>query len=154
VQRLRRPSNATALAAVATAIALASAWHTGDRMWRHLGEQGRVYGNYTDEQRRHAAIDSMGMPSDIFDWYRQFVVRGDRIYYQVRASGYSSFFDLPTAIRYVGAYYLLPALPAKDLADATVVITFFDDPKALGVSYVTQQQAGIQPIFVSRIKAP
>ena len=64
MERLARPSAATALAALATAIALASAWHSGERMWRHLDEQRRVYGNYTDAQRRHAAIDTMGLPSE------------------------------------------------------------------------------------------
>jgi hypothetical protein len=139
---------------VATVIALASAWHTAERMWRHLDEQRRVYANYTDTQRRHAPLDAMGVPSDIFDFYRQYLVRGDRVYFQVRESGYSAFYDLPTAIRFAGHYYLLPAIQAKDLADATVVVTFFDDPGRLPVRYVTQQQAGIQPIFVSRIRAP
>jgi hypothetical protein len=154
VQRISRPSAATALAALATVIALASVWHTGERMWRHLDEQRRVYGNYTETQRRHAPLDTMGVPSDIFDFYRQYVGRGDRIHFQVRESGFSSFYDLPTAIRFAGHYYLLPAIQAKDLRDATVVVTFFDDPRRLPVRYATQQQAGIQPIFVSRIRAP
>ena len=94
------------------------------------------------------------MPADIFDFYRQYVGRGDRVYFQVRESGFSSFVDLPTAIHYVGRYYLLPAIEATRLDDATVVVTFFDDPKRLHVRYITQQQAGIQPIFVSRIRAP
>jgi hypothetical protein len=49
---------------------------------------------------------------------------------------------------------LLPALQAVKLEDATVVVTFFEDPKLLRVRFLTQQQAGLQPIFVSRIKAP
>jgi hypothetical protein len=154
VERLRRPSAATALAAFATAIALASAWHSGERMWRHLGEQRRVYSDYTDVQRRHAAIDTMGLPSDIFDFYKQYVAKGDRVYFQIRESGFSQYFTLQEAVRAAGRWYLLPALEATDLDDATVVVTFFDDPKLLRARYVTQQQAGVQPIFVSRIKAP
>jgi hypothetical protein len=154
VERLRRPSAATVLAAVATVIALASVWHSGEGMWRHLDEQRRVYGNYTDVERRHAAIDEIGLPSDIFDFYKQFVGKGDRVYFQIRESGFSQFFTLQEAVRAAGRWYLLPALEATDLDDATVVVTFFDDPKLLRVRYVTQQQAGLQPIFVSRIKAP
>jgi hypothetical protein len=139
---------------VVTAIALASAWHSGERMWRHLQEQRRVYGAYTDVERRHALITSMGLPADIFDFYRQYVGRGDRIYYQVQESGLGRFIDQPTAVRYAGRYYLLPALEATKLEDATVVVTFFEDPKLLRVPFVTQQQAGLQPIFVSRIRPP
>ena len=137
-----------------TAIALASAWHSGERAWRHLDGQRRVYASYSDVQRRHALITTMGLPGDIFDFYRQFVGRGDRVYYQVQESGLGRFLDQPTAVRYVGRYYLLPALEATKLEDATVVVTFFEDPKLLRVPFVTQQQAGLQPIFVSRIRAP
>ena len=48
---------------------------------------------------------------------------------------------------------MLPAIEATRLDGATVVVTFFDDPKQLHVRYITQQQAGLQPIFVSRIRA-
>ena len=149
-----RPSPATALATLATAIALASAWHSGGHMWRSLDTGHRLYGAYTDAQRRHAPIDGLGLPSDVFDFYAQYVGPGDRVYFQTRASGYSSFVDLPTAVRYAGRFYLLPALEARDVADATVVVTFFDDPSSLHVRYATQRQAGLQPIFVSRIRGP
>ena len=123
-------------------------------MWRLLGREQRTYAVYTDVQRRHAPIDAMGLSSDIFDFYRQYVVKGDRVYFQVRESGFSSFLDYQTAFAYAGRYYLLPALQTTDLKDATVVVTYFEDPKQLHVRYVTQQRAGLQPIFVSRIRAP
>ena len=149
-----RPSPATALATLATAIALASAWHSGGYMWRSLDQSHRTYRTYTDVQRRHAAIDAFDLPGDVFDFYADYVGRGDRVYLQTRESGLSSFIDLPTAVRYAARFYLLPAVQTNDLADATVVVTFFDDPSLLHVRYVTQRQAGLQPIFVSRIKAP
>jgi hypothetical protein len=154
VQRLRRPSLATALAVLATVVALASVVHSSRHVWHHLIDQHRVYGSYSDTQRRHAPIDSLGLPSDIFDFYRQYVVPGDRVYFQVRESGFSQFLDYQTAFGYVGRYYFLPARQATDLKDATVVVTYFEDPKQLHVPYITQQQAGLQPIYVSRIKAP
>lgn len=149
-----RPSLATALVALATAIALASAWHSGGERWRKLREGHRAYSSYTEIDRRHAPIDAMGLPSDIFDFYAEHVERGDRVYVQVREGGFSAFMDLPTAVRYAARFYLLPALQTNDLEDATVVVTFFDDPSRLNIRYVTQAQAGAQPIFVSRIRAP
>jgi hypothetical protein len=154
VQRLRRPSPATALAALATVVALASVLHSGGHVWRHLVNQHRVYATYSDTQRRHAPIDALGLPSDLFDFYRQFIVPGDRVYFQVKEGGYSQFLDYPTAFKYVGRFYFLPALEATDVKDATVVVTYFEDPKALHLRYLTQRQAGVQPIYVSRIRSP
>jgi hypothetical protein len=154
VQRLPRLSPATVLAALATVVALASALHSGPHMWRALEREGKIYGRYTDTERRHAPVEALDLPPDFFDFYRDYVGKGDRIYFQVRESGFSQFYDLPEAVRLVGHYYLLPAVDAVELDDATVVVTFFDDPKLLRVRYVTQQQAGLQPIYVSRIRAP
>lgn len=152
--RRRRPSPATALAALATAIALASACHSGGHMWRSLDGSHSLCAAYTDAQPRHAALDAVGLPGDVFDYYADRVGRGDRIYFQSREGGLGAFVDLPTAVRYAGRFYLLPAVQAHDLADANVVVSFFDDPNLLPARYVTQQQAGLQPIFVSRISAP
>jgi hypothetical protein len=154
VQRFRRPKPATALAALATVIALASAWHSGPGRWRQLDRQERQYGAYTDTQRRRAPLEALGLPADIFDFYRQYLVKGDRVYFQVRPSGFSSLLDYQTAFAYGGRYYFLPALQATDLKDATVVVSYFEDPSRLHVHYLTQQRAGLQPIFVSRIRAP
>jgi hypothetical protein len=123
-------------------------------MWRSLTDAREHYAAFTDTQRERAPVDGMGLPGDIFDWYRQYVVRGDRVYFHIRESGLSSFVDLPTAVRYAGRYYLLPALQATKLEDATVVVTFFEDPKLLRVPFITEQQAGLQPVFVSRIRPP
>src|SRR6476659_791109 len=97
-----------------------------------------MYGAYSETQRAHAPIDALGLPSDIFDFYRQYLDRGDRVYFQVRPSGFSSFLDYQTAVP----------------KDATVVVTYFEDPSRLHLRYVTQQRAGLQPVFVSRIRAP
>src|SRR4051812_16403913 len=93
VQRPRRPSPATALAVLATVVALASALPSAPHVGPPLVVQQRVYAAYTDTQREHAPIDGLGLPSDIFDFYRQYVVPGDRVYFQVRESGFSQFLD-------------------------------------------------------------
>ena len=135
-------------------LGLASVVHTATDVWRHLAREQRQYGAHTDTRRRRAPIDALGLPGDVFDSYRRYVGRGGRVYFQVRDSGFSSFYDLPTAVRFAAHYYLLPAIEAESLGDATVVVTFFDDPNRVGVEYVTQRQAGLQPIFVSRIRSP
>ena len=57
MQRLRRPSAATALATLATAVALASALHAGPDMWRALDRERRVYADYTETERERASVE-------------------------------------------------------------------------------------------------
>jgi hypothetical protein len=147
-------SRASILAALATLVALASVWHSGRHMWESLERSYDTYSAFSDVQRRHAAIEALGLNPEVFDFYARYVVPGDRIYYQVQESGLGRFVDLPTAVRYVGHFYLLPAVEARDLDDATVVVTLFEDPAKLGRRFVTQQRAGLQPFLVSRISAP
>ena len=80
--------------------------------------------------------------------------RGDRIYFQVKPSGFGRFFDLPSIVAAVGRFYLLPAVQVPDLREATVVLSYFADPSLLHIHFPIQSRAGLQPIFVSRIKTP
>ena len=82
------------------------------------------------------------------------LAKGDRIYFQVQQSGFSSFMDLPTAVETAGRYYLLPAVQVTDLRKATVVVSWLADPGLLHVHFVTQKRLGLQLMFVSRIRAP
>jgi hypothetical protein len=94
------------------------------------------------------------LPADVFDWYTTLLAPGDRAYYQVVQSGFSSFVDVPTAFALTAHYYLLPAVQVTDLKDATVVVSYKADPSQLHEHFITQQRAGLQLYFVSRIKAP
>jgi hypothetical protein len=123
-------------------------------MWKRIGDDYRTFSAYTPEQRQHAVLDNIPLPADIFDFYKQYVTRGDRVYYQVQQSGFGYWADLPTAVSSAGRWYLLPAVEASSLKDATVVVSYFADPNQLGIHYITQVRAGLQPIFVSRIKTP
>jgi len=69
-------------------------------------------------------------------------------------SGLGPDLDLPSAVAAAGRFYLLPAVQATSLADATVVVSYFEDPSLLHLRFVTQVQAGEQPLYVSRIRAP
>jgi hypothetical protein len=137
-----------------TALALASAWHSGGHVWKRLGDERRQYAAYSEAQRAHAVIDNVGLHSDVFDFYRDRVGRGDRMYFDVAPGGYGEFFDLPGIIAAIGEYYLLPAVRVPDLRNATVVLSYNADPSKLGVRFLTQDRAGQQLIFVSRISLP
>jgi hypothetical protein len=149
-----RLSLPAALVLAATAVALASVLHSGPHMWRTLDREHERYAAYSETERRHAALRQLGLPGEVFDYYARYVGRGDRVYYQVQVSGLGPFLDLPKAVAYAGRFYLLPAVQARNLDDASVVVTFHEDPSRLGVPFITQQQAGLQPLYVSRISAP
>jgi hypothetical protein len=137
-----------------TALALYSAWHSGGHTWNRLAAERREFAAYTEAQRAHAVIDEVGLKSDVFDFFRDRLVRGDRMYFDVAPGGYGEFFDLPGIVAALGEYYLLPAAHVAGLKDATVVLSFNADPARLGVRFLTQDRAGEQLIFVSRAKFP
>jgi hypothetical protein len=139
------------LAAVATAVALYSAWHSGGHVWRGFGADYRTYSAYSDLERRHAPLDRIPLPSDVFDFYAEQLERGDRIYFQVEPVPFGNYLDLPGIIAAAGDFYLLPAVQVTDPRDATVVLSFRQDPKALGLRYSNQARYGSQSIYVSRI---
>ena len=152
--RPTRDRLAVGAAAAATIVALLSAWHSGRHMWRLLGTERRVYGAYSDVDRRRAPVTQLELPADTFDWYASFLARGDRAYYQVLQSGFSHDFDLPALFGYAARFYLLPAVEETDPSKATVVVSYHADPSQLPLRYLTQKRAGLQPIFVSRVRAP
>jgi hypothetical protein len=143
----------TAIVAAATMLALASAWHSGRHMWHRLVSDYHTYAAMTPTERKHAPLAELDLDGNVFDWYAQYVARGDRIYYQVLPSGLGTM-DLPTAVRYAGAFYLLPAAEVSDPKQATVIVSFMADPTFLHLRFLTQQRSGLQPIFVSRVRAP
>ena len=115
----------------------------------------RTYAAYTDAQRRHAPIDGLGCPATSSTSTASTSCRGDRVYFQVlreRLQPVPRPADRPFRSR--AASTCCPAVQATDLKDATVVVSYFEDPKLLHVRFITQQRAGLQPIFVSRIRAP
>ena len=139
--------------AAATVFALVSAWHSGRHMWHRLAEDYHTYASYTRLERKHAPLAKLELDGNIFDWYAKYVGRGDRVYYQVLPSGLGTL-DLPTAVRFAGSFYLLPAVQVTDPKQATVVVSFMADPKFLHLHFITQQRSGLQPIFVSRVRGP
>jgi hypothetical protein len=142
------------VAGAATAVALASAWHSGGHVWRELGAQRVVYGGYSDVQRERAPLAQIPLPTGIFDFFRENVRPGDRVYFQVRKAPFSDFFTLPQIISAAGRYDLLPARQVTDLRDATVVVSWLADPKRLPARFVSHARYGLRSIYVSRIAEP
>lgn len=99
-------------------------------------------------------VTTFNMSGDIFDFFNRYLVKGDRVYFQVMPSGYTSELNLPEAVAALGRFYLLPAVQTQSLKDATVVVSYYADPGLLHVKFLTQVRAGLQTLFVSRIKAP
>ena len=141
------------MTAAGIVLALASSWHSGRHMWHRLSSDYRAYAGWSDTERRHAPLAELELDGNVFDWYRQYVGRGDRVYFQVLPSGLGTM-DLPTAVRYGGSFYLLPAVEVTDPRRATVVVSFMADPSFLHLHFITQQRSGLQPIYVSRVRGP
>jgi len=86
-----------------------------------------------------------------FDWYRTYLHPDDRYYVQIEPAAFSTFVDKDTLVRRVAQLYLLPSLETRDLNDATVVLSWDDDPSRLHLRFATQVRLGEQLFFVSRI---
>jgi hypothetical protein len=142
------------LAAVATALALLSAWHSVGHMRNVLDGERVTYAAMTPAERRRLPVTHAQLDGQIFDFFAARLVYRDRVYIQVMPSGYSPAFDLPSIVSALGRWYFLPAMQTTDLSKATVVVSYFEDPALLNRKYITQVRAGLQPLWVSRISAP
>jgi hypothetical protein len=136
------------LAAVATAFALLSAWHSVGHMRNILGGEHTTYAAMTPAERRQLPVTHAELDGGIFDFFTAYLVHGDRVFIQVMPSGYSPAFDLPSIVSALGRWYFLPAMQTTDLANATVVVSYFEDPSLLHRKYITQVRAGLQPLWV------
>lgn len=142
------------LAGVATVLALLTAWHSIGHMRHLLGRERASYAALTPDQRRREPITAAGLDGQIFDFFNHYLSKGDRVYFQVMPSGFSSDYDLPTIVQALGRFYFLPAVQTSDLKHATVVVSYFEDPALLHQTFITQVRAGLQPLWVSRIRSP
>lgn len=150
---LRSVESLTARVAPLLLIALAALsglLHADDDM-RRLGDARARDAALTTTQRKHAPIDAMPLPANVFDFYRDQMRPRDRYYLQVLESGFGQFADLPTAVATMARFYLLPAVQVATLKEADVVLSWQADPGLLRVRFSEQHRAGLQLFFVSRI---
>lgn len=114
------------------------------------GEHDR-FASYTRLQRDQAFGALLPLQMSYFEWYRRYLQPGDRYFVQIEPAAFSEFIDKDTLVRRVAHLYLLPNVEAHDLNDATVVLSWDDDPNRLRLRYATQVRLGEQNFFVSRI---
>jgi hypothetical protein len=116
-----------------------------------LGRTRAVYGAMSEAERQRAFVSAVPLRTDIFDFYKTYLRPGDRYYIQIVNGPFGAYADKETAVRSVARLYLLPAVEARSLRDATVVLSWDTDPAALPLRYSRKIRAGAQLIFVSRI---
>lgn len=147
----RAPAFAT-LGLVATVVLLAvSVARDVPRSWSVMRSERAPFEGYTALQRDQAFGELLPLDMSYFEWYRRYLRPGDRYFVQVEPAAFSSFVDKDTLVRRVARLYLLPDLEAIDLAHASVVLSWDDDPGRLHVRFSSQVRLGRQLFFVSRI---
>jgi hypothetical protein len=142
---------ARAGAAAVAVVAVASVHVTFGRAWDLLTGFHRSGAAMTALQREHAPAESIPLPPDRFDHYRNWLRADDRYWLDVAPSGLSSHVDLPTAVAAVARFALLPAVQVADVDDASVVLSWDHDPGLLPLQYSEQHREGLQVVFVSRV---
>jgi hypothetical protein len=154
--RLGLPDGLRARLAVATtaltcAVAAVSALDGYRAIWDQLSVERARDAALTGKERERTPVTAIPLPVEVFEYYQAFLRPDDRVYFHVLESGFGAFVDLPTIVAAVGRFWLLPAVEAEDLDDATVVVSWERDPGELGLRFSEQHRAGQQLFFVSRI---
>ena len=145
------PTAARAAAvALFIAVAVFSVLNTYRHTWAVMYSDRITYDGLSPEERVHAPGDNIPLRMDIFDWYRDRLRREDRYFLLVQEGTFGTV-DYPTAVRTFGRFYLLPAVLVDDPLRATVILTWNEDPRSLGLPYTRIDQAGRQLIFAARL---
>lgn len=140
------------LASLAAAAALAYSVSIGvPHSWRLMRSEHARFASETPTGRAEAFGALVPLRMDIFEFWRAWLQRDDRYWIQIKNGAFGAFADKRLAVRTVAHLFLLPAVEANSLADATVVLSWDSDPGLLHLHYSQQERAGLQLIFVSRI---
>jgi hypothetical protein len=121
------------------------------RSWSVMRSERAPFVGYTALERDQAFGTLLPLAMSYFDWYREYLTPADRYFIQIEPAAFSSFVDKDTLVRRVAHLYLLPSLEATDLAHATVVLSWDDDPSRLHLRFSSQARLGQQLFYVSRI---
>lgn len=103
-------------------------------------------------ERNQAYGTLIPLRMDVFDFYRANLRPGDRYWVQVDPGAFSEFADKATVVRAVGRMALIPAVEVDRAEDADVILSWDKDPGLLPYEYSEQYRAGLQLLFVSRVK--
>jgi hypothetical protein len=138
-------------AAALAAIALASAALGAAKIWPRLADERARWADATPAEAARAIWSESPLPPALFDFYRAQLRPGDRYWVQARPAPETSL-EKPLLVRSYAAYWLLPAIQVRRLADATAVLSFRADPRALGVPLsATTRYPGNLRASVSRV---
>jgi hypothetical protein len=139
-------------AGLAVVAALAySGWRDVPHAWDVMRSQRAIYDGYTQAQRERAFGTRIPMPMDIFDFWRDGLLPGDRYWIQMPPMPFASDADKRYIARNIAHVYLLPAIEASSPKDATNILTWDADPATLHLHYAEQREAGLQLIYTSRV---
>jgi hypothetical protein len=103
-------------------------------------------------EREQAYGTRIPLRMDVFDFYRAHLRAGDRYWIQVDPTPFSVFDNKAEIVRAVGRMALFPAVEANDPEDADVILSWDKDPGSLPYRYSEQFRAGLQLLFVSRVR--
>jgi hypothetical protein len=125
-----------AAAAVLVALALASTVAGVAKVWPGLGDRHAQYAAWSDEQIAYAPAVHERLPIPVFDAWRAAVGPGVRYFVDLRR-GRDRVDELRNGLVYrtFATYWLLPATPVAEPADADVVLSYRADPTALGLRF-------------------
>jgi hypothetical protein len=146
-----RPLAATVLAVLAACALLFSAFKDVPHSWRLLRSQHAAYAALPRADKDRLFGTSIPMPMDIIDFWKSGVRPWDRYWIQMPHEAFSSYGDKRQIAELVTHLYFLPAIEARTLADATVVLSWDADPATLHLRFWDQRRAGQQLIYWSRV---
>ena len=136
----------------ASGLLIMSVWrelpHTLDRMH----SQRAAFAPLSAKARAQAFGTSVPVPMEIFDFYAAHLRPGDRYWVQVDPGAFGQFADKAKVVRSVGRLELMPAVEVERPDDADVILSWEKDPGLLPYRYSEQYRAGLQLLFVSRVR--
>ena len=128
-----------------------SVWTGAPHAWRTLRSEHARFASSTPTQRSEACGALVPIRMDILEFWRAWLRPGDRYWIQIKDEAFSASADKKLVVRTVAHLFLLPAVEARSLRDATVGLSWDSDPGLLHLHFSEQERAGLQLIFVSRI---
>jgi hypothetical protein len=137
-------------AALFAVVALVSVLEFYVPTWNFMYSERITWDDVPALERARAPARELGLPPDLFEFYRDRLRRGDRYYFHVIQEPYGTA-DLPTTVKAYGRYFFLPAILVDDPQEATVVLGWRLNPNDLGLPYESFEQAGDQPHYVARV---
>ena len=141
-----------ALAALLAAMALASTLRSYPESWRFLQREHAQFSGYTPQDRLEAAAYANGIPIDAFNFFRAHLRRGDHYFVSAPASAsFTPGVDRSATLQTFGRYYLLPAIAVAIPAQASVILSVGQDPKALGIPLAEVVRDGSNPFWFARV---